>query len=119
MSNLELDDITLWGMNIPKEVENTLKTILPCRVDGGLHYIINNKIGGGYYLTIFNNSGIVRTVECGEEKLPEAKATVKITMNKGFEARKLTLLEGDGILEQMDDVYYATLEAGGYMFMEF
>ena len=27
MSNLELDDITLWGMNIPKEVENTLKQI--------------------------------------------------------------------------------------------
>lgn len=101
------------------EVESTLKKILPCRVDGGLHYLINHKIGGGYYLTIFNNSGIVRTVERGEEKLAEAKTTVKISMNEGFEANTLTLLEGDGILEQKDGVYYATLEAGGYMFMEF
>ena len=101
------------------EVKDLLKKVLPCRVDGGLHYLINKKIGGGYYLTIFNNNGIYRSVEEGEIKLPEAEKTVTLKMNKGFEDRKLKVLEGDGILTEKENEYTLTLPAGGFMFMEF
>ena len=44
---------------------------MPCTVDG-LHWFVNKRVGGGYYLTVFNNIGIERTVEKGEIRLPEA-----------------------------------------------
>ena len=101
------------------KVKETLKQVLPVRVEGGLHHVINKKLGGGYYLTIFNHSGIIRTVAKGDEKMPEAEKTVEIILADDFKNSKLTLLEGDGKFEYNNGEYFATLPTGGFMFMEF
>ena len=66
----------------PDEVEEKLHELLPCRVDGGFHYLLN-EAENGYYLSIFNHSGIVRTVETGEWVMPEATKTATITIKDG------------------------------------
>ena len=88
-------------------------------MDGGLHHVINRRIGGGYYLTVFNHAGIERTVECGEIQLQEAKTTVEIRFNPDFEVCRLCYLEGDGLLTQENGVYLVTIPAGGWMFFSF
>lgn len=101
------------------KVKETLKQVLPVRVEGSLHHVVNKKLGGGYYLTIFNHSGIIRTVAKGDEKMPEAEKTVEIILADDFKNSKLILLEGDGNLKCNDGRYFATLPAGGFMFIEF
>ncbi len=104
---------------LPEEVPEKLAQLLPCEVEGGLHYLLNKREDGRYYLTVFNHSGIVRTIEDGEYGLPEAAVTANITFKSEFADKTLTLLEGDGELEKIDGKYSITLPAGGFAFMEF
>ena len=97
------------------ELERLLKDALPCTVDG-LHWFVNKRVGGGYYLTVFNNIGIERTVEKGEIRLPEATRTAKVV----FKNRAIpVLLESDGTLTPNGNDYILTLPAGGYAFIYF
>lgn len=100
----------------PDEVAGILDEILPCSVEGGLHHIVNESTDGHYYLTIFNNTGIIRSVEKGEIRLKEAEKTVKVFLKDG---RSLTALEGDPEISYEDGVYYVTIPAGGFFFAKF
>ena len=97
------------------ELGSLLRDALPCTVDG-LHWMVNERIGGGYYLTVLNNIGIDRTVENGEIRLPEATVSAKVSFKNGARPE---LLESDGSLVPSDDGYTLTLPAGGYAFIRF
>ena len=96
-------------------LEDLLRAALPCTVEG-LHWLVNERKGGGYYLTVFNNIGIERTVEKGEISLPEGTRSSKVTFKNGAVP---TVLEGDGRLEKEGDDYRLTLPAGGFSFIRF
>ena len=78
--------------------------------------MVNRRTTGGYYLTVFNHSGVVRNQAEGEYTLPEAEQTVTITFKQ--EAAPL-VLEGNGILTREDGAYYLTVPAGGFAFIRF
>lgn len=97
------------------DLATLLRDALPCTVDG-LHWLVNERVGGGYYLTVFNNIGIERTVANGEVALPEGERSAKVTFKNGAAP---TLLESDGKLTPCGDAYTLTLPAGGYAFIRF
>ncbi len=92
-----------------------LRETLPCTVDG-LHWFVNERVGGGYYLTVFNNVGVERTVAKGEVLLPEGTRSTKVTFKHGAVPQ---LLEGNGTLVPDGDAYTLTLPAGGFAFIRF
>ena len=98
------------------DVPLLLRRILPAYVDGGLHWMLNHRKGGGYYLTVFNHDGVIRTVADGEYTLPEAEKTVTVTLRDGGTP---TLLEGDATLSKDGDVYRLTVPAGSFAFISF
>ena len=100
----------------PDEVEEKLHELLPCKVTGGLHYLVNRKGENGYYLSVFNHSGIVRTQKNGDEILSEATQTVVVEL-KGD--RKLKALEGSKEIEIKDGKYQVTIHGGDWFFAEF
>ena len=95
------------------EVESTLHALLPCRVDGGFHYLLNEADGGGYYLSVFNHSGVLKTQATGEVILEEATQTARITLKDG---KRLTPLEGNVDVSFADGTYSVTLKGGEWLF---
>jgi hypothetical protein len=93
-------------------VEEKLHELLPCRVDGGFHYLLN-EAEDGYYLSVFNHSGIVRTVETGDSVLPEATKTATITLKDG---KVLLPLEGNIEVRFENGQYFVTLKGGEWLF---
>ncbi len=100
----------------PENIGQILRELLPCRVEGEAHYLINKRGDDGYYLTVFNHSGVVRSLEEGEYVLPEATHTVAVELNEGY---RLTPLEGSKNITFEDGKYYITLEGGDYFFGRF
>lgn len=98
-----------------EELEVLLREALPCTVEG-LHWFVNERVGGGYYLTVFNNIGIERTVKSGEARLPEGTRSAKVSFKNGACPE---LLESDGTLVPAGNDYTLTLPAGGYAFIGF
>jgi len=98
------------------DAEAVLERILPCRVEGGLHWMVNEKEDGGYYLIVFNHSGVVRSVAGGETVLPEAEAIARVMPKNG---RQLTMLAGDAAIAREEDTYTLTVPGGGWFFGEF
>lgn len=98
------------------EVKEKLRSLLPCFVNGSCHWLVNKCTSGGYYLSIFNHSGIERTVANGEVQLPEAETTVTIEFKDG---RMPALLEGNSILINENGVYKVTIPAGEWAFIKF
>ena len=96
----------------PDEVEEKLYELLPCRVDGGFHWLLN-EAENGYYLSIFNQSGIVRTVEAGDSVLPEATKTARITLKDG---KTLLPLEGNTEVGFENGTYFVELKGGDWLF---
>lgn len=96
----------------PDEVEEKLHELLPCRVDGGFHWLLN-EAEGGYYLSVFNQSGITRTVEAGDSVLPEATKTATITLKDG---KVLLPLEGNTEVRFENGQYFVTLKGGEWLF---
>jgi hypothetical protein len=93
-----------------------LKAALPCYVEGGAHFVVNECTEGGYYLSIFNHSGIRRTVADGESILPEAKKALSITF-KNECAPKVVF--GEAALEKNGDAYHLTLGGGDFVMIHF
>ena len=93
----------------PDDVSDLLDKLLPCKVTGGLHHIINKNTDDEYFLTVLNNTGIVRSVEDGEYGLKEAEKTVQVELKDG---RKLSALYGNFRIEETDGKYYITVPAG-------
>ena len=99
-----------------KDIKPKLKELLPCYVEGNAHWLVNECTGGGYYLTVFNHSGIKRTVAEGEVQLPEAETTVTLSFKDG---RIPELCEGEGRLITENGVYKLTIPAGEFAFIKF
>ena len=94
------------------EVEAKLHELLPCRVDGGFHYILN-ECNDGFYLSVFNQSGILRSQAKGDEVLPIASKTAVITVKDG---KKLIPLEGQVDICFNDGAYTVELNGGDWLF---
>ena len=99
-----------------EDVEMLLDRLLPCIVEGGLHHIVNKTEDGVYYLMVFNNNGVVRSLENGEKTLKEADKTVVVECKDN---RNLIMLEGNSACEYGDGKYYVTVPAGGWFFGKF
>lgn len=96
------------------ELENVLKKILPVTVDGAVHRLFTQRGDGRIFMLLMNNSGIVRSVQEGEHRMPEAQVCVMLDLKgkTGFQVH-----ETDGKTEKLADGRYAvTLPAGGYFF---
>jgi hypothetical protein len=98
------------------DIETILRKELPCYVDGGLMWMVNERIGGGYYLTVFNNSGVSRTVADGESIDPNSEITVKLTF-KGETTP--VLCDGNGKLSNEDGTLYLTVNGGSWCILKF
>ena len=99
-----------------KDVKDILRRTLPCYVEGDIHWLVNKRTGGGHYLTVFNNGGVMRIIEDGEYTLPEADLTVSATF-KG-DASPI-LCEGNATLTKDGDSYKITVKAGDFAFIKF
>lgn len=100
-----------------EDLPHLLRKELPCYVDGGLHWLVNECTTGGYYLSVFNHSGISRTVADGEQKIAEAEKTVAISFKQETVP---AVMEGEGTLFRCDDgTYRLTVPAGGWCLMRF
>lgn len=97
----------------PEQVVSVLNDLLPCVVEGGLHYLLNRRGEDGYYLTVFNHGGVCRSQEKGETVLPEADRTAVITLKEG---RALKALEGSRDVTFENGRYYVTLHGGDWFF---
>ena len=100
----------------PEEVTEKLEQLLPCKVTGGLHYLVNRRGEDGYYLTIFNHSGVIRTVSDGDTVLYDTQKTAVVQLKDN---RTLKPLEGSKNVSFKDGKYYVTLTGGDYFFAEF
>ncbi len=100
----------------PDEVAARLDALLPCHVEGDLHYVVNRRGADGYYLTVFNHGGVTRSVTEGERVLADATRTVRITFKDG---RTLRPLEGSRDVSCENGVYTVTLAGGDFFFAAF
>lgn len=97
------------------EIPALLRELLPCYVDGGLHWMVN-KAEDGYYLAIFNHSGVMRTVADGEYILPGTEKTVTLRINGDL---ALQVLEGSATVEKIGCEYHITVPGGDWLFAKF
>lgn len=97
------------------EIPGLLQKLLPCYVEGGLHWMVN-KAEDGYYLAIFNHSGVMRTVADGEYILPGTEKTVTLRINGDL---ALQVLEGSATVEKIGCEYHITVPGGDWLFAKF
>ena len=98
-----------------KEAAERAESALPCTVSGDVHWMVN-KCNDGYYLILFNHSGVVRTVADGECCLSEADLTVKIKLKT---ESALIRLEGGYLTGYGDGEYTVCVPAGDWFFGKF
>lgn len=99
-----------------KDLKEKLCETLPCNVEGDIHWLVNQCTSGGYYLTIFNNNGVNRTVAEGEKVIDGSDVTVSLTFKNGT---KPILLEGDTELLTDGNKYRLTIKGGEIAFIKF
>ena len=100
----------------PEDAAEALKEALPCFVEGGAHFVVNECTEGGYYLSIFNHSGVYRTVAEGERILPEAKKELTLRFKKPCTPR---VVYGTATLEKSGEAYRTELEGGDFVMIRF
>ena len=97
-----------------------METDFPCNVSGGVHWLLNRS-GTKWFLTMFNNEGVERSVEKGDRFLKEADIRASICFKE--EPHGLRILKSwpdGGSLERKEDGrYYCTIPAGGFYIIEF
>lgn len=71
------------------------------------------KCGGGYYLMLLNNSGVIRSVADGEQYIAEEEKTVTVVPKGGL---KLSKLEGNGEMKTSRDGFEVVIPVGGWFF---
>ncbi len=99
-----------------EEAAERAEAELPCTVSGGVHWMVN-RCEDGYYLILFNHSGVMRTVADGEYCLAEAERTAKIRLKT---ESSLLRLEGEGTLTAHGNgEYTVSIPAGGWFFGKF
>lgn len=60
-----------------EEAKRLIKEVMPIWVTGGVHWFIG-KISDGWYLTVFNNDGIDKSVDGGEVQIKDARRVAVI-----------------------------------------
>ena len=100
----------------PDDVTEKLDELLPCRVEGGFHVVVNKRGEDGYYLSVFNHSGVTRSVAEGEKVLPEAAKIAVIELKDG---RELIPLEGSDKIVFKNGKYHVILAGGEWFFAKF
>ena len=98
-----------------EDLKNVLHRLLPCYVEGNAHWLVNECKSGGYYLTIFNHSGVCRSVAKGEYTLAEGNTSVVLDVKGEIVPKKL---EGDGSIVKRGDKYYVEIPSGGFAFIK-
>lgn len=98
-----------------EDIPRLLKELLPCYVEGGLHWMVN-QTEDGYYLAIFNHSGIKRSVAEGESVIPGTEKTVTLMLKDN---RELKTLEGNASVTRVGDRYEITVPGGDWLFAKF
>ena len=98
-----------------EEAPDILKNLLPCEVNGGVHWFVN-KTPDGWLLVMFNNSGIERSVEKGEYILPEGTRKAAVKLKDG---QKLNTLEGTKDIYFENGTYYIKLQPGAWFLAKF
>ncbi len=102
---------------IPVETAATVAAeALPCRVVGGVHWMVNACDDGSHRLILFNHNGIMRTVASGEYPLPEATATAIVRIKNGS---PLTRLEGSPAVSCEGDTWHIELPPGAWFLGRF
>lgn len=100
----------------PEDVKDLLRKLLPCYVEGTAHWMVNERVGGGHYLTVFNHKGVLRTLEEGETVLPENTKTIEVTFKDGAYPK---LLEGNADLSEENGRWFLTVGPGDFAFIAF
>ena len=113
---LESTDLDLLALALGRMFEAEL----PCRVDGGLHWLLCRS-GAKWMLGIFNNEGVDRSVEKGDVFLPEAERKAVVCFAKApGELRMIKSWPEGGSFERLTDGRYGcTIPAGGFRIVEF
>ena len=90
--------------------------MLPCYVTGNVSWILNHTDTNGWVIGLFNNEGVYRSAEKGDEILPDAAQTVCIE-TKGAQ---LAVLHGEekNLHKNGDDWQY-TVPAGEVVLLSF
>ncbi len=114
----EEDKLSSTHKNICKisELQAIMKKELPCYVDGHLSWLVNERIGGGYYLTVFNNFGYDKTISYGERTYHEADEIATLS----FKGEKTPVLcEGNAYLYEEKGMYKLHLPAASWCIIKF
>lgn len=95
-----------------EEAKRLIKEVMPIWVTGGVHWFIG-KISDGWYLTVFNNDGIDKSVDGGEVQIKDARRVAVIDIKN---RSSLTGLEGCRDITLTDGKYCVPIDAGDYFF---
>ena len=95
-----------------EDVPGLLEKLLPCTCTGGALQQLTRREDGSYYLLLTNNSGVVRSVEHGEQFLEEARGVVRVQPKPGVSLQKEA---GSGSLSCCGTGYVADIPAGGWL----
>lgn len=96
-----------------EDLSRRLEDFLPCIVNGNAMKQLTKTEDGNFYILLTNNSGVVRTIERGDEFLTEASETISIETKY---AKSLIQLEGSGLSKDDNGIYHIDIPAGGYFF---
>lgn len=100
-----------------EDVPMLLEKLLPCHLCGDLHWLVNRRTGGGYYLTVFNNSGVRRSSVTGESVLPGSELSAELTFASADASPRV--LEGGGRLTQENGRLTLTVPGGDWCLIAF
>lgn len=95
-----------------EEAKRLIKEVMPIWVTGGVHWFIG-KISDSWYLTVFNNDGIDKSVDGGEVQIKDARRVAVIDIKNHS---SLTGLEGCRDITLTDGKYCVPIDAGDYFF---
>ena len=98
-----------------EDVPALAKKILPCTVEGGLHWLLN-RTKRGWRLVILNNDGVVKDPQTGERTLPEGDRVATVRLQKGGELRGT---DGPAPEKIGEGVYRIALASGKWAVAEF
>ena len=100
-------------------LRNLIKEAMPCYADG-LCWLVSQDENGKRYLSIFNNSGNQRSLETGDNILPDTDKKVNITFKSPTVIKVIKEAAGKTDIEKISDTSYcATVPAAGFVIMEF
>lgn len=98
-----------------EDVPGVLKKLLPCEIEGGVHWFVN-RVKNGWLLVVFNNSGIHRSVAKGEYAMPEGDCKIRVRIKNGS---NLIPLEGCADIKKQDEIYNMTIKSGEWFLAKF